>query len=101
MPEKTDLEKILRKIRKLFRLAESAGTESEASNAAFHARELLAKYDLSMSDVGSFCDEECTEEFFVFKRRSFPAYGHLLANAMCMMFNCQAFISDNKQSIWR
>ena len=48
----TEKEKIIEKIQKLLTLSRDRGaTEAEAKNAAAHARKLLNKYDLSLSEV--------------------------------------------------
>lgn len=49
--EKLTREKILDKVRKLMALAEGSTFEGETATALARARDLLAKYNLSMSDV--------------------------------------------------
>lgn len=50
---KSKLDQIKLKIRKLLNLADRAGTEAEASNAANRAAELLATYNIDRATLGS------------------------------------------------
>lgn len=79
---------IIKKIQKLYRLAESAGSESEAENAMQRAREMLSKYNLTLQDVESFREEECGESVFTIKKAYQPSYSKFLARAMETLFSC-------------
>lgn len=84
---------IIKKIQKLYRLAESAGSDSEAENAMQRAREMLSKYNLSLQDVESFTEEECSESVFTIKKAHLPSYSKVLANAMKKLFSCNVVAS--------
>lgn len=90
-----ELKRIIKKIQKLYRLAANAGSEEEAQNAAMHARKMLEKYDLTLSDVEGFTEESCAEEHFIIKNRYLPAHINLLANAMALLFQCQVIVWRN------
>ena len=92
-----ELKRIIKKIQKLYRLAANAGSEEEAQNAAMHAREMLKKYDLTLSDVEGFTEEHCAEEHFIIKKKYLPAHINLLANAMALLFQCQVIVWRNYQ----
>lgn len=80
---------IIDKIRKLQALAERAGTEAEAANAAARVRELLEKHNLDMGAI-QLEAEPGTEKHVVLDgvRR-----GHLniLMRACCDLFDCEGF----------
>lgn len=82
-------EEIIKKIQKLYRLAESAGSDAEAENAMQRAREMLSKYNLTLHDVESFTEEECGESVFTIKKAYYPAHSKVLASAMCELFSCK------------
>ena len=90
-----ELKRIIKKIQKLYRLAANAGSEEEAQNAAMHAREMLEKYDLTLSDIEGFTEENCAEEHFIIKKKYLSAHINLLANAMAMLFQCQVLVWRN------
>lgn len=90
-----ELKRIIKKIQKLYRLAANAGSEDEAQNAAMHAREMLEKYDLTLSDIEGFTEENCAEEHFIIKKKYLPAHIKLLANAMALLFQCQIIVCPN------
>lgn len=94
----TKQEEIIRKIQKLFRLAEKAGCDAEAQAAAFRARELLGKYNLSLQDVECFTDEECKEASFVIKKSYIPSYTKIFMATVCTLFQCHSIITRNYQS---
>lgn len=89
---------IVRKIQKMLRLAEKAGTEEEARTAMKMAHEMLRRYNLSLGEVNSFIEQQCNEEVFSFKGQSIPSYLKLLSNAMALLFNCKTiWIRDNRK----
>lgn len=92
-----ELKRIIKKIQKLYRLAANAGSEDEAQNAAMRAREMLEKYDLTLSDVEGFTEENYAEEHFIIKKRHLPAHINILANAMALLFQCQIVVWRNYQ----
>lgn len=58
------VEKILDRVKKILALAGNNPSEEEAKAAALKAQELLAKYNLSMADIG---DENAPKEKLMFK----------------------------------
>lgn len=98
-------EEIIAKIQKLLNLAERAGSDEEAQSAAMSARRLLTKYNLTMSEVKAFKEEECQETSIIIKKRYFPSYTRILANAVTQLFSCQFFMipcaekNPNRQKI--
>ena len=93
-----DIKDIIKKIQKILRLAEKAGTEEEARTAMQMAHEMLTKYNLSLGDVNSFTDQDCNEESFSFKGQSMPGHIKLLVNAMNLLFNCRGiFVRDRRK----
>lgn len=90
-------EEIIRKVQKLFRLAEKAGSDAEAQAAALRAREILSKYNLSLQDVEGFTDEECEETSFIIKKSYVPSYTHLFIASVCTLFQCHSIIIKNYQ----
>lgn len=59
------VEQILDKVKKILALAGNNPSEAEAKAAALKAQQLLAKYNLTMKDIGD--DEDALEEELVFK----------------------------------
>lgn len=87
-------EEIIRKVQKLFRLAEKAGSDAEAQAAALRAREILGKYNLSLQDVEGFTDEECSEHSVVIKKDYIPSYVKLLMRAINTLFQCHCIVAS-------
>lgn len=90
-----ELKKIIQKIQKLYRLAEKAGSEEEAENAMLRAREILGKYNLNISDVQNFVEEDCEQTIFVIKKNYIPAHCVILTHAMSILFQCQYLRHQN------
>lgn len=83
---------ILTKIAKLLALAERGGTVEEAEAAMQKVHELLAKYNLEISDVikdNKNSSQNCSEESINLGKRV-PVYAQYVASAMALMFDCQA-----------
>lgn len=88
---------IIKKIQKILRLANQAGSEEEAKTAMQMAHELLARHNLNLIDVNSLCEEQCEEETLTFKGKFISGHIKLLVDAMCILFQCRAiFIKDRK-----
>lgn len=88
-------EAVVKKVQKLFRLAENAGTDAEAQSAALRAREILSKYNLSLQDVEGFTDEECGEQYIIIKKDYCPSHVKVLMSAMDILFSVQSIISGH------
>lgn len=80
---------IIEKIRKLQALAERAGTEAEAANAAARVRELLEKHNLDMGAIQLEAEPGTERHVLVNGIRR----GHLnvLARACCSLFDVEMF----------
>lgn len=87
-----DLENIIKKVQKLYRLADRAGTEEEAHAAMLMARELIAKYELNMADIENFEESDCGQEVIVIKKSHIPSHCRLLLNAMRILFQCRTIV---------
>lgn len=86
-------EAIVKKVQKLFRLADNAGTDAEAQAAALRAREILSKYNLSLQDVEGFTDEECGEASIIIRKNYCPSYAKVLMGAMEVLFSVSSITS--------
>lgn len=95
MSDDNNKEAIIIKIQKILSLAERAGTDEEAQNAAFQARRMLVKYNITMEEVKSFRDEECDEVSVLLKMRSVPTYVHFLSSAAATLYNSRILIQRN------
>lgn len=80
-------EKSIDKIRKLLALA-SSPNEHEAQSALLKAQELLAKHNLSMSDIGNIEQEEEVVEFTIDAPFSKMKWRYLLASVIADNFRC-------------
>lgn len=86
---------IIKKIQKILRLANQAGSEEEAKTAMQMAHDLLARHHLTLTDVSSISEEQCKEEKLTFKGKSISGHIKLLVDAMCVLFQCRTvFIRD-------
>ncbi len=89
-------ERILRVVRKLFDLANGAGTPEEAQSAAMKARRLLSEYSLSMSDVEL---QAAAEELACGERRQpltttyAPSWVKVLFGGVRMGFGVEGFFT--------
>lgn len=86
-------EEIIRKVQKLFRLAEKAGTESEARAAAMRAREIMVQYNISLADTQNFTDDDCHEEEIIIKADYLPRHYMMLIIAMKKLFDVDALLN--------
>ena len=93
MINEDDKVKILKKVKKLFKLASNAGSDSEAESAVLVAKQLLAKYDLEYGDVESLRDESCHEEKINLNYSYMPLYIRNLALALRLLYVCDFFWS--------
>lgn len=88
-------EKVIEKIRKCLALANNNPSEEEAKAAALMAQKLLAKYNISLSDVeGSDVSEEIVEETVWFKdcvKGVARAWKYQLAAIVGKNFRCKYF----------
>lgn len=99
-------EEIIRKVQKLFRLAEKAGTDAEAQAAAMRAREIMAQYNINLADAQNFTDEDCHEEEIIIKANYLPRHYLMLIIAMEKLFGVEALISKKlvltkEKYLWR
>lgn len=87
-------EKIIERIQKLLNTAkDKAATENEAMIAALKAQELMAKYDISITDVSSVDDsEEIVEASY--KVGNGNKWKFALANIIANNFCCKVFFYD-------
>lgn len=60
--QNTNMDKVMERIKKLLNLANNAGTEEEASKAAQMAQEMLAAYNLEMSQIDALQDATASAE---------------------------------------
>lgn len=86
---------IIKKVKKILRLAEKAGTEDEAHTAMQMAREIMAKYNLTLRDLEKFDESDCNEASFVIKKNYVPAHIKFFLNAMNVLFQCEPVIWQN------
>lgn len=82
-------EKLIDKIRKLMALSQSPN-EHEAALAAARARDILDKYDLSLTEV-EMNDEEIVEHRVDTGTRNAPLWMGRLAVSVSKAFNCRVF----------
>lgn len=88
-------EEIIRKVQKLLRLSERAGTEAEAQTAAMRVREILSEYNISLSEVVNFADEDCKEsEEIIIKSKYVPRCHHMLILAVSTLFGVRSLIGN-------
>ena len=79
-------EEVIRKVQKLFRLAEKAGTDNEAQAAVMRAREIMAQYNISLSEAQDFTDDDCHEEDIIIKADYLPRHYLMLIIAMTKLY---------------
>lgn len=94
-------EKIIEKIRKCLALANNNPSEEEAKAAALMAQKLLAKYNISISDVESLeaANEEIAEEVVWYKsivKGVARAWKYELAGIVAKNFRCKYFFYGKK-----
>jgi len=88
MSNNDKVEKILDKVRKALALAGNNPSEEEAKAAALKAQELLAKYNLTMKDLG----EDTEEEKLIFKHYTTgvdKAWKYDLSSVIARNFRCR------------
>lgn len=84
------VEQILDKVKKILALAGNNPSEEEAKSAALKAQELLAKYNLSMADIGD--DEDAPKEQLIFtyyKTGVDKAWKYDLSSVVARNFRCR------------
>lgn len=83
------VEKILDKVKKLLALAGNNPSEEEAKAAALKAQQLIAQYNLSMTDVGE--EEDKTEKlmFKYFQTGVDKAWKYDLSSVVARNFRCR------------
>lgn len=85
------MEQMIEKVQKLFNLAQNAGSDAEAFNAAQRAREIMQKYNLSMADVENFKgyeEDEVNIEWITILRNKIPDYASLLGMVCAKLYDC-------------
>jgi len=83
---------IIAKIQKLLALGGNNPSENEATNATRMAMELLAKYNLSMSEVENSDTEDVSHEEYKPGGKSFPTWKTILLNAICKAHFCSVIL---------
>ena len=83
---------IIEKIQKLLALGGNNPNENEATNATRMAMDLLAKYNLSMSEIVASEQEDVSHEDFKPGGRSFPTWKTILLNAICKSHFCNLIL---------
>jgi hypothetical protein len=83
---------IIDKIQKLLALGGNNPNENEATNATRMAMDLLAKYNLSMSEITDVDTEVVTHEDFKPGGKSFPTWKTILLNAICKSHFCKVIL---------
>jgi hypothetical protein len=94
------LNPILDKIRKIHALAERAGTEAEAANAAARVQELLAKHNLDLGQVLLKEDPGTSMEAGNPFRRT-PSHTGILAKICREMFDVLNYFTGSRHFGWR
>lgn len=88
-------EKIIEKIRKCLALAQNNPSEEEAKAAALQAQKLLAKYNISMTDIDSVNEVEeiveCSIWFNDIVKGVARAWKYQLADIVARNFRCKHF----------
>lgn len=83
---------IIEKIQKLLALGGNNPNENEATTATQMAMDLLAKYNLSMSEVQNADTEEVTHEDYKPFGRSFPTWKTIILNGLCQSHFCSLIL---------
>ncbi len=83
---------IIEKIQKLLTLGGNNPNENEATNATRMAMDLLAKYNLSMSEIQNTDTEIVSHEEYKPGGKSFPTWKTVLLNAICKAHFCQIIL---------
>ncbi len=83
---------IIEKIQKLLALGGNNPNENEATNATRMAMDLLAKYNLSMSEIVAVDQEEVSHEDYKPGGKSFPTWKTLLLDAICRVHFCKTIM---------
>ena len=83
---------IIEKIQKLLALGGNNPNENEATNATRMAMDLLAKYNLSMSEIVATEQEDVSHEDFKPGGRSFPTWKTILLHAICKSHFCNLIL---------
>lgn len=91
------MENLIEKIRKLFRLAERAGTEAESETAMRKAHELLAVHKLSMADLKTGATDKVTQEEYQLDKK----YGwkHFLFGAASRLCFCHMIVLNRSRRV--
>lgn len=98
-------ERIIEKIRKCLALANNNPSEEEAKAAALQAQKLLAKYNISISDVESLenVNEEIVEQAVWFKdavKGVARAWKYQLADIVAKNFRCKHFFYGKSAAVF-
>lgn len=83
---------IIEKIQKLLALGGNNPNENEATNATRMAMDLLAKYNLSMSEIQDADTEVVSHEDYKPGGKSFPTWKTILLNAICKAHFCKIIL---------
>ena len=88
----TDMNKMLDKVRKLLALAGNNPSEKEAQAAALKAQELIAQYNLDLSQG---CEEKVSYKLVQAVHSNNEGYRKALAGALAENFRCKAIMVGN------
>jgi hypothetical protein len=88
-------ERIIERVRKLFTLASQQDSEEEAKAAAMKAREILEKYDLTLSEVEieKAGPSLCAEHRIYHKGKKVPLWAKYLVSSVDLGFGVKSFIN--------
>jgi hypothetical protein len=91
-----DMEKILTKIQNLFDLANNNPNENEAIAAAMKAQELMAKYNIELSQLNGDADKEMYEAIYRnTSKHEMKNWKTRLANVIARNFCCKYYLINH------
>lgn len=97
-------EKIIEKIKKCLELANNNPSEEEAKSAALMAQKLLAKYNISMSDIEDVAQEQIEESPVWFKDLvtwgAARGWKYELAEIVASNFRCKHFFYGKQAAVF-
>lgn len=97
---KAEQESIIKRIQKVFKLAENAGSLEEAQTAMEMAHAMLEKYNITLQDVKDFPEDDIFEEGVILTGKSLSAHISILTGAIMHLYDCRAIFSrEEKGSI--
>ena len=88
-------EKVIEIIKKLFALAEKNTNEAESKKAMLKAQKMLAKYGLTMGEIGDLGIQEEVEIKDITEKTKTSTFIKGLANTVANNFRCKCVVSHN------